>query len=74
MALENQRTDNYGEFPAEKIYTCASCGGEIYNGDDCLFCNNGIFCRRCVVAMTSEDVVELLGFSFKTANEGDAEL
>lgn len=70
-ALECQRTQDYGEIPKALVYTCSNCGGEIYDGDDCLVCDEGAFCRRCIMTMTSDDVVELLGYSFTVASEFD---
>ena len=67
-ALEYQRTGNYGDMPSDIVGTCASCGCDIYEGDDCLSCGQGTFCRRCIMSMTSEDIVELLGFCFETAH------
>lgn len=66
--LEYQRTDGYGELSRDVAGRCDSCGEEIYDGDDCLSCRQGLFCRRCIMAMTSEDIVELLGFYFEAAH------
>ena len=68
--LERQRLDDAGEIK-DKVYTCESCGSDIYDGDDCIVAAGGVFCRSCVVMMTSEDVVELLGHSFITADKND---
>ncbi len=68
MALEQQRTEDYLRSSSDKIYTCTGCGGEIYAGEDCLLCDSGEFCRPCVVSMTSEDILELLGYSFMPAD------
>lgn len=68
-ALEAQRTENYINVPKELVYTCSCCSVEIYDGDDCLICESGAFCRNCIMSMTSDDVVELLGYSFKSAQK-----
>lgn len=68
MALESQRTENYIYLPKEIAATCESCGKEIYEGEDYLECNNLVYCRKCIIAMTSEDVVELLGHKFRQAH------
>lgn len=67
IAMEISRTGNYGEEISEPVSKCGDCGCEIYDGEDYLECESGMFCRRCIMAMTSEDVVELLGFRFKPA-------
>ena len=72
LALEYQRTGGYGEVPELPIHTCAICGEKIYDGEDCLNTDDGVFCRRCIMSMTSEDIVELLGFSFERARIGDS--
>ena len=72
-ALERQKLSDFEE-RRDKIYTCESCGSDIYDGDDCLITVNGVICRSCVTIMTSEDVVELLGHSFITADKNDIQI
>lgn len=72
MALERQRTESYIEVPKKLVYICSDCGGEIYDGDDCLLCDNGAYCRRCVMQMESDDVVELLGYKICPACDAEA--
>lgn len=67
MALESQRTENYVNLPKDIVVSCESCGDSIYEGEDYLECNNSFYCRKCIMAMTSEDVVELLGHKFRQA-------
>jgi len=70
--LERQRLGEYEDFCSyakEEEEICESCGETIYPGDDRLKCENGIFCRECIINMTSEDLVDLLGFSFTNSSD-----
>ena len=69
--LEHQRLGDYDDFcrySTDEEEICENCGESIFTGDDRLECVNGIYCRECVMNMTSEDIVELLGFKFVNSN------
>ena len=71
LALECQRTENYLNIPRDIAASCENCGDNLYEGDDYLEHDGYIYCRKCIMSMTSEDVVELLGFKFRQACRKD---
>ncbi len=65
--MERMRTSGCMEKCEEHLFVCEFCGGEIYNGEEYLDCEEGIYCRSCVDVMEPEEILSLLGFEFKRA-------
>ena len=66
LALERQRTLCYEEEMSEILFYCTCCGKEIYEDEEFLETSEGTYCKNCVIDMTSEDVLEILGVRFQT--------
>jgi hypothetical protein len=65
-AMESQRLGGmFLDSEREFLCRCECCKDKIYPGDDHLRCDNGNYCRDCVMMMSPDELMDVLGYSFE---------
>lgn len=55
--------------PPPRVHTCSQCREDIVVGDEFVELDGGYYHLECLEDMTAKEIIELCGYSCKTAEE-----
>lgn len=53
----------------DPIYECDKCGCGIFQGEKFFDGPDGYICKKCIDEMTAEEILEMIGENFRTAEK-----